>query len=132
MDKAKTERHKKNTIVQRRMKEVSNAIKLELHAHDVEKKLDSLVTAMEELGVAHDKVSSLITDPNDDTEERWYSNIDCDVNKVIKDARAHVDKGKPKKDEKLSGEQCKLKKIEIPTFNNDHRTYLKWKEQFDR
>ena len=90
MDKAKAERTKKNTIVQRRMKELSNAVKSELHASDVEKKLQTLVDAMEELGGAHDKVSSLLPDGDDGSaEDKWYFGIDCEVNKEIKKARQH-------------------------------------------
>ena len=46
-------------------------------------------------------------------------------------ARQHINKVVETK-KKPDAPQFKLKKIEMPTFNSDHRTYYKWKEQFDR
>ena len=87
------------------MKELSNAVKSVLHASDVEKKLQTLVDAMEELGGAHDKVTSLLPDGDDGSaEDKWYFGIDCEVNKEIKKTRQHIkNAGNVSTEDKTSG-----------------------------
>ena len=137
MENAKKERDKKAKVVRRRIKELLNSVKSECHATDVEKKVGTLNNAMEEVGPSHDKVMTYMKDDDAvETEDSWYDELDCEVNKSIKIARDHIRKvaetNETSTNTKIETPQFKLKKIEMSTFDSDHRTYYKWKEQFDR
>ena len=137
MDNAKKERNKRVTVLNRWIKELHNLVKAEAHATNTEKKLGTLVNAMEDVGLLHDEVMSLAADDTvAKTEDEWYDELDSKVNGVIKVARMHIDKivetkQKSETKQKPEAPQFKLKKIEMPTLSSDHRTYYKWKEQFD-
>ena len=93
MDNAKKERNKRVTVLNRRIKELQNLVKAEAHATDTEKKLGTLVNAMEDVGLLHDEVISLAPDDTvAKTEDEWYDELDSKVNGVIKMARMHIDK----------------------------------------
>ena len=93
---------------------------------------------MEDVGPSQDKVMSFISDETvSEAEEGWYDALDIEVNECVKTAREYINK-QPNTTSpatttmRTETPQFKLKKIEMQTFESDHRLYYKWKEQFDR
>ena len=132
-------RTSKARMVTRKTNELSNAIKLEVHSVEINEKIRSLKFTMGELGELHDAVIENIPEgENNETEvahdDEWYYRYDVMVDNVIKDANEYVIRKEtpiPANEIPIST-GVKLKKLEIPIFNSDHREYFKWKEMFER
>ena len=131
MEDAKKNRSKKAGMVTRRVNELLNAIKMRLYPEDVKTKIGNLTYTMDELGAIHDEVNDLITDTaNSEGEEAWYSEYDCKVNRAIKEARKYIEENRATPATSGSGisTPIKLKRLELFTFNSDHKEYHKWKQ----
>ena len=87
---------------------------------------------MEELGKLHDEYIGRI-DLGDvetlDAEGEWYKNYDFKVNRAIKEARRHLAVDVPHVSNKS---HVKFQKLSIPKFDCDPKTFLKWKQTFER
>ena len=139
VEDAKKKRAGKARVVTRRVNEVLNALKSKLQEDEIVDKINNLKYAIGELGNLHDDVITIIEEaaaPADkapllQTEDTWYNNYDKKVNLAIKEAREHIDLLKEAADAKKKM-PVKIKKLDVPKFKSEPKSYYKWKETFLR
>ena len=139
MDEAKKTRTWKARVVTRRTNELLNSMKCKLQEEEIVDKINNLKYALTELGTLHDDVIGILEERKDgdekekliEAEEQWYDVFDKKVNLAVKEGRTYIDdlKDAAKSKVKLS---VKVKKLEVPTFKSDPKSYHRWKETFLR
>ena len=135
MEEAKKKRTIQARKVTRKTNELWNAIKGELHISDVQEKMGTLKYCMELLGEIHDEYVTLM-DPADvdplATAETWYTGYDTKTNEVIKVARDYIENRNSNYDTEKKLAHVRLKKLDVPKFDGDPKTFYKWKSVYER
>ena len=133
MEDAKKSRATKARFVTRRVNEVNNGIKTVAEKDDIIEKIENLKVAMNELGRIHDEYMGYFEDDPENLQKelKWYDEYDLKSNHAIKEGRRYIAGIEPWVDAKPPV-LVKLKKLEIPKFNADSKSFFKWKEKFER
>ena len=129
MEDAKKNRSDKGRMATRRTNELNSAISQELPVEELESKIGILKEAMEELGLAQDKVLEKLEEDNDKEEyanlveelEIWYFKYVEKANSAIRMV------GLIKKEQeidKTNRSDVKIDKLKLPKFDSSPKSYF--------
>ena len=130
----KKRRASKARTLTRRIKALNNVITDRIAKEDIHEKINAVKYDFEELGSIQDEVIELIQDDGDDgektleTDTQWYEKYEKEINYAVARTRKYI----ASNEVTSTKPYIKIKKLTIPLFDGNSRSYLKWKETFER